>query len=103
MRLNTPGKLNRFGKRITPSISQFLANARVTSIVELISSYLNCLIGKGAGSNWHSGEEIAAAQLITRQEPVIMDIGANKGWWTIGLQKQLEGRGRWILIDPVPR
>jgi len=100
MRLNTPGKLNRFGKRITPSISRLVANARATSLIELASSYLHCVIGKGGGSNWHLGEEIAASQFILRRDPVIMDIGANQGWWTIGLRKLLEGRGRWILVDP---
>jgi FkbM family methyltransferase len=99
-RINTPGRLNRFGKRITPRISPYVANARATGLIELVSNYLNCLIGKGAGSNWHSGEEVAAAQLITRNDPVILDVGANKGWWTIGLKEQLQNRGRWILIDP---
>ena len=77
-----------------------MANGPATSFIELVSSYLHCLIGKGAGSNWHVGEEVAASQLIHRQNPVIMDIGANKGWWTLGLRKILEGRGRWILVDP---
>jgi FkbM family methyltransferase len=100
MRLNTPGKLNRFGKKITPSISRLVANARATSFIELVSSYLHCVIGKGGGSNWHLGEEIAAARFILREDPIIMDIGANNGWWTIELRKILEGRGRWILVDP---
>jgi FkbM family methyltransferase len=100
LRLNTPGKLNRFGKKITPFFSRLAANARTTSLIELTSSYLNCVIGKGGGSNWHQGERLAAARFIHRENPVIMDIGANKGWWTIELRRLIGERGRWILVDP---
>jgi len=100
MRLNTPGRLNRLAKKITPSLSRFAANATATNFIELVSSYLHCIIGKGGGSHWHLGEELAAARLICREDPVILDIGANQGWWTIELRKLLGGRGRWILIEP---
>lgn len=100
MRLNTPGRLNRLAKRITPFVSRFAANSKTTNLVELVSSYLNCVIGKGGGSSWHLGEEVAASRLIHGENPVIMDIGANQGWWTKELRRMLGGRGRWILIDP---
>ncbi len=100
MRLNTPGKLNRFGKKVTPFLSHLVASARATRFLELGSSYLNCVIGKGGGSNWHMGEELAASQFIHRENPVIMDIGANKGWWTLELRRLIGERGRWILVDP---
>ena len=100
MRLNTPGRLNRFGKRITPFFSRFAANSRTTSLIEFATSYLNCVIGKGGGSSWHKGEELAAARFIQRENPVIMDIGANKGWWTTELRQLIGERGQWILVDP---
>jgi FkbM family methyltransferase len=100
MRLNTPGRLNRFGKRITPFFGCLVANARATSFVELASSYLNCIIGKGGGGGWDRGEELAASRFILRENPVVMDIGANKGLWTTEVRRLLGERGRWILIDP---
>ena len=100
MRLNTPGRLNRFGKRITPFFGRLAANARAANFIELASSYLNCVIGKGGGSGWHRGEAIAAARFIHRENPVIMDIGANQGWWTVELRRLIGERGRWILVDP---
>ena len=100
MRLNTPGKLNRLGKKITPVLSRLAANPRTTAFIELVSSYLNCVIGKGGGSHWHTGEETAAARFIRRQDPVILDIGANKGWWTLELRRLIGERGRWILVEP---
>ena len=100
MRLNTPGKLNRIGKRITPALGRMLAGRRATGLIELSSDYLNCLIGKGAGTGWDKGEELVAARLIERENPVIMDIGANKGAWTTEVRRLIGGRGRWLLVDP---
>ena len=100
IRLNTPGNLNRFGKKITPFFSSLAANGWTTGLIELAGSYLNCVIGKGGGSNWHQGEGLAAARFIRRENPVIMDIGANKGWWTVELRHLIGERGRWILVDP---
>jgi FkbM family methyltransferase len=100
MRLNTPGKLNRLGKRITPVFGRLAASRRVTGLVELSSAYLNCLIGKGAGTGWDKGEEIAAARLITRKNPVILDLGANRGNWTTEVRSLIGGQGRWLLVEP---
>ncbi len=100
MRLNTPGKLNRLGKKFAPFFGRLVANPRATGFIELVSAYLNCVIGKGGGSGWHLGEELAAARFIHRENPVILDIGANKGWWTIELRRLIGEGGRWILVDP---
>ena len=65
----------------------------------MASAYLNCIIGKGAGSGWDKGEESAAARFIHREDPVILDVGANKGWWTAELRRLIGERGRWIAVD----
>jgi FkbM family methyltransferase len=100
MRLNQAGKLNHFGKKITPTLGHIAANTLATSFIELASAYLNCIIGKGAGAGWDKGEELAASRFIHRENPVIMDIGANKGWWTVELRRLIGERGRWVLVDP---
>jgi FkbM family methyltransferase len=100
MRLNTPGKLNRLGKKITPIWGRIAANARATGFVELTSAYLNCIIGKGAGTGWDKSEELVASRLIHRKNPVILDIGANKGLWTTEVRRLIGEQGRWILIEP---
>jgi FkbM family methyltransferase len=100
MRLNTPGKLNQLGKRITPTLARLAASRRATALIELSSAYLNCLIGKGAGTGWDKGEEIAAARLITRKQPVVLDLGANRGAWTTEVRRLTGGAGRWLLVEP---
>jgi FkbM family methyltransferase len=99
LRLHTPGRLNRFGKKITPYFGRIASNPRTTAFLELTSAYLNCIIGKGGGSGWDPTEEQPAARMIRRENPVILDIGANRGRWTRELRHLIGERGRWILID----
>jgi len=100
MRLNTPGILNKFGKTITPFLSRAFAGKRMTNLLEVSCAYLNCLIGKGAGTGWDRGEELAASRLIRRPDPVILDIGANQGLWTQEMRRLIGEGGKWILIEP---
>lgn len=100
LRLNTPGKLNQLGKRITPALARLTASRRAAALIELSCAYLNCLIGKGAGTGWDKGEEIAAARLIQRKQPVILDIGANQGAWTTEVRRLTGSQGRWLLVEP---
>ena len=100
MRLNTQGKLNQFGKWLTPHLGRMAAGRRASGLIELSSAYLNCLIGKGAGTGWDKGEEIAASRLITRKDPVILDIGANQGMWTTEVRRLTGAQGRWLLVEP---
>jgi FkbM family methyltransferase len=100
MRLNTPGKLNKIGKTITPALGLVVANKRVTGIIELTSAYLNCIIGKGAGTGWDKGEELAASRVVRRENPVILDMGANRGTWTTETRRLIGEHGRWILVEP---
>lgn len=99
MRLNTPGILNRLGKKITPVFGRMAANPALTNFIELTCAYLNCLIGKGSGTGWDRGEEIAAARIIRRENPVVLDLGANRGLWTAEVRRLTGGKGRWILVD----
>ena len=102
MQLNTPGKLNQLGKKITPVLGRLAANRRATRLLELSCAYFNCLLGKGAGTGWDKGEEIAAARLIKRKDPVMLDIGANRGAWTTEVRRLTGGQGRWLLVEPAP-
>jgi FkbM family methyltransferase len=100
MRLNTPGKLNQFGKWITPAFGRLAAGRRPTALIEIFCAYLNCLTGKGAGTGWDKGEEIVAARLIQRKQPVILDLGANQGAWTAEVRRLTGGAGCWLLVEP---
>jgi len=99
MRLNTPGRWNLLGKKVAPLLARTVAKPRPTNLVEMLDAYLNCVIGKGAGTGWDQGEEIAAARVIGRRDPVVLDLGANRGEWTMALREMVGGGGRWILVD----
>ena len=99
MRLNTPGRWNRLGKKAAPLLARTVAKPGPTNLVEMLDAYLNCVIGKGAGTGWDQGEEIAAARVIGRANPVILDLGANRGEWTTTLRQLVGDGGRWILVD----
>lgn len=99
-RLNTPGRLNRFGKWLTPYFGRLASNAQVTGLAELSSAYLNCIIGKGSGTGWDQGEVLVASRFIEADSPVVLDLGANHGAWTVELRRRIGEGGRWILVEP---
>jgi FkbM family methyltransferase len=102
MRLNTPGKLNRIGKSITPMLGNIAANPRISRFLEFSNAYLNCVLGKGAGAGWDKSEELAVSKFIHNANPVILDIGANRGEWTKELRRLIGDNGTWILVEPAP-
>ena len=62
------------------------------------------LDGFGAGSGWDAeAEAIAAAALIQSSDPVIFDVGANRGVWSQKLAANLGSkRGRYFLFEVAP-
>jgi hypothetical protein len=77
------GVLSRLAKQLTPMLSPLLVRPPLDRAMRLTSIYLDILQGKGAGSGWDlRGEVEAAARFIHRPQPVIFDIGANRGAWS---------------------
>lgn len=103
MRLTTKGRINQLGKIVTPYLGRLAARRHLASFIDLTSAYLNFLLGKGAGTGWDKGEELAASKFISNPEPVILDLGANCGEWTEGVRRLIGERGRWILIEPASK
>jgi FkbM family methyltransferase len=59
------------------------------------------LQGKGAGSGWDLGSEIrAAARCIARANPVLLDVGANRGEWSTGMVGLFPKTQKVILFEP---
>lgn len=108
MKLGDPGVLNAMAKRATPYVGITVNALRATRGVELMAAYLNLLAGKGCGSGWDKGEEVAAARVIRargepQRPPVVIDCGGNRGTWTREVRARLESdAGRWIVIEPAP-
>ncbi len=90
-------------KTVTPAVANFLAAARLQGGVDLMTTYLSLLNGKGSGSGWDESETLEAARLLRGiDQPVVVDCGANMGAWTEGIRQHLgHRRGRWLLIEPM--
>jgi FkbM family methyltransferase len=76
---------------------------RFTSSLDLMTTYLSMLNGKGSGSGWDAGETLVATRALRPLDaPVVVDCGANLGSWTTGVRCGLgHDRGRWLLVEPM--
>jgi len=106
IKLNTQSAVNKIGKKITPPLSIAIHRMGASSATEFLASYLSLLTGRGSGSGWDEGEEIAAARVIRermRADPVVIDCGANRGEWIREVRRCVgSDRGTWIALEPNP-
>ncbi len=104
MSLESNTTARKLAKAVTPPIANFAAAARFSSSLDLLTTYLSLLTGKGSGSGWDDGELLVASRALQAiAEPVVVDCGANMGTWTGGVRSRLgHHRGRWLLVEPVP-
>ena len=97
------GRLNRLGKILAKPLSTILVNPVTEDWTRLMESYWCILTGKGAGTGWDLESEIIAAKSVIRtKKPVIFDVGANKGEWSL-LMSQLFPQAQLYLFEPQPR
>jgi FkbM family methyltransferase len=70
----------------------------VVRYAELGASLLQ---GKGAGSGWDMSAEVrAAAACISRPDPILLDVGANRGNWSVGMLQLFPATRRIVLFEP---
>jgi FkbM family methyltransferase len=63
-------------------------------------AYLNILLGNGSGTGWDLAEEVNAAVSVTpEREPLVFDVGANRGDWTRFLLRRRPA-ARVVLFEP---
>ncbi len=91
---------SRFAKAVTPLVGRVANALHLTRFIELIVAYLNIVIGKGAGTGWDGGEIKLAVSLIQSGNPVVVDVGGNKGTWTRDVQRGIGAKGRWLIVEP---
>jgi FkbM family methyltransferase len=95
------GFTGQLGKRAAPRLASVANMKPLRSATRLLAIYLDILQGKGSGTGWDLGGEVAAAVAFLEgiSEPVILDVGANVGDWTQGIWDAL-GRGRYFAYEP---
>lgn len=93
---------NKIGKILAKPLSYLLANSKTENLISLSEMYLSILLGKGAGTGWALSAEIKAAKsTIRNSSPIIFDVGANKGEWSL-LFHQFFPSAKIFLFEPQP-
>lgn len=92
----------RAGKRAAPPLAGLLDRLGLMSRLEQAAMYLHFVAGQGSGTGWDVGEYAVAADRIRGiADPVVVDVGANRGSWTRKVRRHLgSSRGRWLLFEP---
>ncbi|WP_460208250.1 FkbM family methyltransferase [Scytonema sp. NUACC21] len=81
-------------------LSQLILSNPLKTKIRVVEAYIAFLQGKGAGTGWDLLEEVKAAKnFIYREQPIIFDIGANKGVWSKYLL-QLIPTSKIYLFEP---
>lgn len=102
MKPHERGVLNTLGKACARPLSLLVANAMTENVARLVEIYWCILLGKGAGTGWAFEAEIKAAQsVIKTSSPILFDIGANQGYWSL-LLSQIFPQARIFLFEPQP-
>ena len=84
IRPHHPGLLNRIGKAAAPVLARIIMTTSLRQLIPLFETYLAIIQGKGSGTGWDvQGEVSCAVSHIQRPDPVIFDVGAHKGAWSV--------------------
>jgi FkbM family methyltransferase len=93
--------LGAIAKSILPLVSAAFMN-RVGGQFIRYNELGSCLIqGKGSGAGWDISSEISvAASFIKTPTPVLLDVGANFGKWSMEMLKLFPGCRTLLLVEP---
>lgn len=101
MKASDQTPLNKIGKALAKPLSRAVASPKIAPISQLADAYLCILLGKGAGTGWALDAEIkAATSVIHHPAPVIFDVGANVGDWSLLMQRELPHSARFFMFEP---
>lgn len=102
MDFSKPSRSHTLGLYFARPLSRILTLPGIYKKVWLMDVYFNFLIGKGSGTGWDMEDEInAAAGMIYRRNPTVLDIGANVGRWSKLLLAKLP-EARVLMCEPSP-
>lgn len=93
---------DRLGKGLASPLSHLFSNAVTAKFTRLFEAYCCILLGKGGGAGWFLENEVNAIKpLIKTSNPVLFDLGANKGEWS-SLFNQAFPDSIIYLFEPQP-
>lgn len=90
----------RAGRNMAPFFAKLIHYLGMTSMMMFIEKYIAFLLGKGSGSGWDTkGEVKSISRFINNNNPVIFDIGANDGRWSLELCRHLDAGAKFYLFE----
>jgi FkbM family methyltransferase len=102
MKLHERNLQNRAGRAMAPILSRLILACGATRSVRKLIAFLNYSLGRGAGTGWELGPEVAVAlECIRSENPVVFDVGANIGDWSAHYRTQTS-KGRLFMFEPQP-
>lgn len=96
-------RMSGIAKSVIPILSSAIHALRMDGLARYSEMGSAMLQGKGAGSGWDLDAEVhAAARCIPRHNPVLLDVGANYGQWSIGMARHFPAAQKLVLFEPQP-
>jgi FkbM family methyltransferase len=108
VRPNQSKLLTAASKAIAAPASKIVGSRFGRGVFESVDTYLNALLGKGAGSGWGLQSEVNAAVSVLKSEGLlnsasatIFDVGANDGEWS-ALMRAMAPSPKILMFEPQP-
>lgn len=76
-------------RKIAFLLTPILMYGLLAKLTRLLETYLAFIQGKGAGYGWDIQGEVATAIKFIPENAIVLDVGANKGEWTLQILKAL--------------
>jgi FkbM family methyltransferase len=85
---------------LAPLLSRLILAFGLTGFVRKLVALLNYLLGRGAGLGWGIGAEVTAAlDCIKNDNPIVFDVGANVGEWSLEYRSRMT-KGTIFMFEP---
>lgn len=102
MKLHLPSTANRLAKNVAHPLSRLACSSLLYKPLRIADAYLNFLIGKGSGTGWDIAEEVSAAIAnVHRKNPIVFDVGANLGKWSLEFLNHIDV-DQIFMFEPAP-
>jgi len=100
MKLHQQYFQKKIAQAVAPLLSRVILLIGITDLIRKLIAYLNYILGMGAGTGHAIEVEVSVAiKCIKRENPVVLDVGANVGSWS-QLYRKYNTNGILYMFEP---
>jgi FkbM family methyltransferase len=104
MELHKAGVLGNAAKSVIGRLSSVISALHLDPLLLYAEIGTEMLRGKGSGTGWDLDAEVrSAAAFVKRPDPVLLDVGANYGQWSIAMRTLFPAAQKIVLFEPQPQ